>query len=205
MPYLNEAGYLLTEGVSIKDLDDACLKFGMPMGPCRLLDEIGIDVADKVAHIMHDGLGERAKDSGQAKSMIEKNFLGRKTSKGFYLYDEKGKVIGVNPEVVEMLPSNKQMERKEIQMRVILPMINEASYILDEKIVDTPDQVDLGLVFGIGFPPFRGGLCKYADEEGLDRLLSAIEGFSSSVSSDRYKASSYLVNLVKNKQKFYDL
>ena len=70
----------------------------MPM-PCRLLDEIGIDVADKVAQIMFEGLGERAKDSGQAKSMIEKNFLGKKTGKGFYLYDSKGKVQGINPEV----------------------------------------------------------------------------------------------------------
>ena len=64
MPYLNEAGYLLTEGISISDLDNACLKFGFPMGPCRLLDEIGIDVAEKVAHIMYEGLGDRAKDSG---------------------------------------------------------------------------------------------------------------------------------------------
>lgn len=205
MPYLNEAGYLLTEGVSIKDLDDACLKFGMPMGPCRLLDEIGIDVADKVAQIMFEGLGDRAKDSGQAKSMIEKNFLGKKTGKGFYLYDEKGKVQGINPEVEQMLPTSKTMDRKEIQMRVVLPMINEACYILDEKIVNSADQVDLGLIFGIGFPPFRGGLCKYADEEGLDRLYTAINGFSESISKDRYSASPFFTNLVKEKKKFYDL
>ena len=67
MPYLNEAGHLLMEGVSIKELDNAALKFGMPMGPCRLLDEIGIDVADKVAAIMYNGLGERAKDSGKQR------------------------------------------------------------------------------------------------------------------------------------------
>ena len=90
-------------------------------------------------------------------------------------------------------------------MRVILPMINEACFILDDKIVEGADQVDLGLIFGIGFPPFRGGLCKYADEEGLDRLLTAIEGFGESVSRERYCASPFLASLVKEKKKFYDI
>ena len=204
MPYLNEAGFLLTEGVSIEDLDNACLKFGFPMGPCRLLDEIGIDVAEKVAHIMHEGLGDRAKDSGQSNFMVENKFLGRKTSKGFYLYDENGKSTGVNPAVAQKLNSNKKMDVIDIQMRMILPMINEAAYILEDEIVKNAQDVDLGLVFGIGFPPFRGGLLKYADSEGLDRLLKAIEGFENSVSSERFKPAPYLVNLVKNKTKFYD-
>ena len=205
MPYLNEAGYLLMEGVPIKDLDDACLKFGMPMGPCRLLDEIGIDVADKVAQIMFEGLGDRAKDSGQAKEMIEKGFLGKKSGKGFYIYDEKGKSLGLNEEVLALLPDSISMERREIQMRVVLPMVNEASYILDDGIVDCAEDIDLGLIFGIGFPPFRGGLCKYADSEGLERLLKALVGFSESVSKDRYSPSSYLEALVKEKKKFYDI
>ncbi|CAM9745650.1 unnamed protein product, partial [Chrysoparadoxa australica] len=206
MPYLNEAGFLLEEGVSMKELDEACLNFGMPMGPCRLLDEVGIDVAVKVAKILHDGLGDRAKSSGLSSKMVDKGLLGRKSNKGFYNYDENGKVAGANEDAQALLPSQKKsMSESEIQMRVILPMINEASIILDEKLVDGPSDVDLGLIFGIGFPPFRGGLLRYADSEGLDRILSAINKFCDSVDFDRYQPSPYLKNLVDNKKKFYDV
>ncbi len=206
MPFLNEAGYLLEEGVSMKDLDEACINFGMPMGPCRLLDEVGIDVGVKVAKILHDGLGDRAKSSGLSAKMVEKGLLGRKTNKGFYNYDESGKPTGANEEAQALLPSSqKTMSESEIQMRVILPMINEAAIILDEKIVETPADVDLGLIFGIGFPPFRGGLLRYADSEGLERILSAIEKFSSSVDKDRYEPAEFLKGLVADKKKFYDL
>ena len=96
------------------------------------------------------------------------------------------------------------MDETEIQMRVVLPMINEASIILEEGIVNSPSEVDLGLIFGIGFPPFRGGLLKHADSEGLDRILSAIEKFSSEVDFDRYQPSGYLKDLVAQKKKFYE-
>ena len=97
------------------------------------------------------------------------------------------------------------MDETSIQMRLILPMINEAANILDEKIVDSADTVDLGLIFGIGFPPFRGGLLKYADSEGLERIKGAIEKFASEVNEQRYELSPYLKKLVENKQKFYEL
>jgi 3-hydroxyacyl-CoA dehydrogenase / enoyl-CoA hydratase / 3-hydroxybutyryl-CoA epimerase len=205
MPYLNEAGYLLEEGVSIKDLDKACLDFGMPMGPCRLLDEIGIDVGEKVAKILHEGLGDRAESNGQSGQMVEKNFLGKKSGVGFYVYDENGKSQGINEEMNSLLSQDKKMDKTEIQMRVILPMINEAAYILEEGIVDTASDVDLGLIFGIGFPPFRGGLLRYADSEGLDRIYKALEGFKESVSANRYTPAPFLENLVKEKKRFYHL
>ena len=91
-----------------------------------------------------------------------------------------------------------------IQMRVFLPMINEAANILDEKVVEDAGTVDLGLIFGIGFPPFRGGLLKYADAEGLDRIFSAIKEFSDTVDPNRYELSPYLKNLVESKTKFYE-
>jgi 3-hydroxyacyl-CoA dehydrogenase/enoyl-CoA hydratase/3-hydroxybutyryl-CoA epimerase len=204
MPYLNEAGYLLEEGVSMKEIDQAALNFGMPMGPCRLLDEVGIDVGVKVAKVMHEGLGERAHPSKLSSKLLEKNLLGKKNLKGFYLYDEKGKVTGSNPELEEMLPAvKKTMSETEIQMRLFLPMINEAAIILDEKIVENASAVDLGLIFGIGFPPFRGGLLRYADSEGLDKILGAIKNFADLVDQERYKASSYLINLVESKMTFY--
>jgi 3-hydroxyacyl-CoA dehydrogenase / enoyl-CoA hydratase / 3-hydroxybutyryl-CoA epimerase len=205
MPYLNEAGFLLEEGLSLKDLDEACLNFGMPMGPGRLLDEVGIDVAVKVAKILHDGLGDRAGSSSLSSKMVENGFLGRKNQKGFYLYDEAGKVTGENTEMNSILPqSKKRMSETEIQMRVFLPMINEASTVLADGIVTEPAMVDLGLIFGIGFPPFRGGLLRYADGEGLGRIVDALENFAAKISTDRYTPSDYLKNLVEQKRKFYE-
>lgn len=204
MPYLNEAGFLLEEGVAMKDLDQAALNFGMPMGPCRLLDEVGIDVGVKVAKIMHEGLGERAHPSKFSTKLLDKGFLGKKNAKGFYLYDEKGKVAGPNLEVELLLPDDKKkMSEADIQMRLFLPMINEAAIILQEEIVKTAAEVDLGLIFGIGFPPFRGGLLRYADSEGVDKILGALNNFASTVDKDRYKASSYLEQLVESKTTFY--
>jgi 3-hydroxyacyl-CoA dehydrogenase / enoyl-CoA hydratase / 3-hydroxybutyryl-CoA epimerase len=205
MPYLNEAGFLLEEGVPLKDIDEACLNFGMPMGPGRLLDEVGIDVAVKVAKIIHDGLGDRAMTSSMSAKLAEKDFLGRKNNKGFYLYDERGKSIGENPELASLLPQDKKrMSETEIQMRVFLPMINEASTVLADGIVEEASMVDLGLIFGIGFPPFRGGLLRYADGEGLERIVDALENFAAKISTERYTPSDYLKNLVAQKKKFYE-
>jgi 3-hydroxyacyl-CoA dehydrogenase/enoyl-CoA hydratase/3-hydroxybutyryl-CoA epimerase len=205
MPFLNEAGYLLEEGVSMKDIDQAALNFGMPMGPCRLLDEVGIDVGVKVAKVMYEGLGERAHPSKLASKLLEKNFLGKKNFKGFYLYEsEKGKVTGPNAEIEAMLPTEKKkMSEIDIQMRLFLPMINEAAIILQDEIVTSASAVDLGLIFGIGFPPFRGGLLRYADFEGPDKILGALNNFAATVDGERYKACSYLVQLVESKMTFY--
>jgi 3-hydroxyacyl-CoA dehydrogenase/enoyl-CoA hydratase/3-hydroxybutyryl-CoA epimerase len=204
-PFLNEAAYLLDEGVSIEAIDKAVLNFGMPMGACRLMDEVGIDVCAHVGEIMEEGLGARAQANPLSQKAFAAGLLGRKNSKGFYLYDEKGKQVEVNPEMLKLIPNNsKSMDETMIQMRLILPMINEAANILDEKIVDSADTVDLGLIFGIGFPPFRGGLLRYADNEGLDRILTAIENFAEQVNSDRYQVSTYLKDLVSNKKKFYE-
>jgi len=205
MPFINESVYLLAEGVSPKALDQAVLNFGMPMGPCRLMDEIGIDVLVKVGKIMEDGLGARAKACPLSKEVTEAGFLGRKNQKGFYLYGDNGKSEGLNPGMEKILPTEtKEMEETEIQMRVFLPMINEAANILDDGIVKDAGTVDLGMIYGTGFPPFRGGLLRYADGEGLDRILESIEKFEASVDKDRYAPAPYLRKLVEEKRKFYD-
>ena len=204
-PFLNESAYLLQEGVSIESLDKALLNFGMPMGPCRLMDEIGLDVCAHVGEIMEQGLGKRAKACSLSHQAVESELLGKKSGRGFYLYDEKGKQAEVNPDALKLLPSQKSnMDETSIQMRVILPMINEAANILDEKIVEKAETVDLGLIFGIGFPPFRGGLLRYADMEGLDRIKTAIERFAQDVDENRYELSGYLKSLVQQKRKFYE-
>jgi 3-hydroxyacyl-CoA dehydrogenase/enoyl-CoA hydratase/3-hydroxybutyryl-CoA epimerase len=206
MPFINEAGYLLEEGVPVEDIDRAVLNFGMPMGPCRLMDEVGIDVLVKVGKIMNDGLGERAKPSELSAKIAELGFYGKKSSKGIYLYDGKGKQGDVNPEVASILPSKKvSMDETTIQMRVFLPMINEAASILQDGITKRASTVDIGLIYGIGFPPFKGGLLRYADSEGLDKIAEAIENFAQTVNKDRYQLSPFLKKLVDEKKKFYDV
>jgi 3-hydroxyacyl-CoA dehydrogenase / enoyl-CoA hydratase / 3-hydroxybutyryl-CoA epimerase len=203
-PFLNEAAYLLSEGVSIEDLDQAVLNFGMPMGAARLMDEIGLDVCAKVGHIMESELGERMRACELSKHIVEAGFLGKKASKGFYLYDADGKQTSVNPEIQALLPSKKvSMDETTIQMRVFLPMINEAANILQDGITDSAETVDIGLIFGLGFPPFKGGLLKYADREGLSRIGEAIEKFSQDVNAQRYAISPYLKELVAANKNFY--
>lgn len=206
VPYMTEAIYLLEEGVGIEEIDQAVLNFGMPMGPVRLMDEVGIDVMIKVGAIMNEALGEKAKPSELSHRVHELGGYGRKSQKGFYLYNQEGKEISLNPEVQKILPTNKKtMDEVSIQKRVFLPMINEAAIILEEKIVDSPAGVDLGLIYGIGFPPFRGGLLKYADSEGLERIVGAIDELAGTVSKARYETAPLLRRLVQEKRKFYDL
>lgn len=205
-PYLNEAAYLLEEGVSVEALDEAALNFGMPMGPCRLMDEIGLDVCVKVGKIMHDGLGERALPSSLSTKLYDAKLLGKKNGKGFYLYDDKGKVTGKNPEIAKLLPAKKlRRDEMEIQMRLFLPMVNEAAYIFADRIVDKAATVDIGMIYGTGFPPFRGGLCKWADQEGLDQISERLNNFAKDVSPERYTIAPFLSLMIQDKRKFYDL
>jgi 3-hydroxyacyl-CoA dehydrogenase/enoyl-CoA hydratase/3-hydroxybutyryl-CoA epimerase len=205
-PYLNEAAFLLEEGVSIEALDEAALNFGMPMGPCRLMDEIGLDVCVKVGKIMHEGLGERATASSLSAKLYEAKLLGKKNARGFYLYDEKGKTTGKNPDLTKILPSKKvRKDEMEIQMRLFLPMVNEAAYIFADRIVDKASTVDIGMIYGTGFPPFRGGLCKWADQEGLDQIAERLSNFAKEVSRERYQMAPFLAMMIQDKKKFYDL
>jgi 3-hydroxyacyl-CoA dehydrogenase/enoyl-CoA hydratase/3-hydroxybutyryl-CoA epimerase len=205
-PYLNEAAYLLEAGVSVADVDQAALNFGMPMGPCRLMDEIGLDVCEKVGKIMEQGLGGRAHASKLASMITGAKALGKKNGKGFYLYDEAGKVKGKNSVVEALLPTQKiSIDETQLQMRLFLPMINEAAYCLQDKIVAKASQVDLAMVYGTGFPPFKGGLLRYADAEGAERLLPFLQQFAAEVDADRYAPAPLLVELAQGKRRFYDL
>ena len=204
IPYLNEACYLLEEGVPIKKLEQACVNFGMPMGPCRLLDEIGIDVAEKVGQILFLALGERVRPCTLNGKISQAGLLGKKGRKGFYHYDKKGMETTINEEMLKILPSKKsKLDENEIQKRVIYPMINEASTILAESIVKRANDVDLALIFGIGFPPFRGGLLRFADEEGISKITNHLKHLSEQVSDTRFKPSDHLTNMASRKKKFY--
>lgn len=207
LPYMNVALGLLKKGVRYQDIERACLNFGMPMGPFRLLDEVGLDVGYKVVSNIHQALGSRmAMPEGWEDFFIgNKALAGKKAGKGFYLYDANGKQREWNREVEDFIPSPKvRMDEEVIQMRIFLPMINESAYILQEKIAKRPHDIDLGLIFGIGFPPFRGGLLRYADQEGLGKLHSLMEEFAKD-DPDVYAPAPYLRQLVDEKRHFYSL
>jgi 3-hydroxyacyl-CoA dehydrogenase/enoyl-CoA hydratase/3-hydroxybutyryl-CoA epimerase len=180
MPYLGEALRMLEEGTPVGDIDRALLAFGMPMGAFILLDEIGIDVAHKVSLILRQGLGERIQAPALLASLHAKGYLGKKNGKGFYLYQE-GKRGTPDPTVAAMTVNGASPVRlpgQEIVERAVLLMVKEAALCLEQGIIERPDLLDGSLVFGIGFPPFRGGLLRYAEQLGAKHVVERLEALS---------------------------
>jgi 3-hydroxyacyl-CoA dehydrogenase / enoyl-CoA hydratase / 3-hydroxybutyryl-CoA epimerase len=202
-PYMNESGFVLEEANSIESIDKAMVDFGMPMGPMALLDEVGIDVASKVAHILGGAFGDRM----QASSVVDKLFadgrFGKKNGKGLYLYSA-GKRQGPDLTVYKVLGigSPHPADPKAAVERMILAMINEAALILDEKIVATAGELDLAMIMGTGFPPFRGGLLRHADSLGLPYILARLDELSSR-HGKRFHPTEPLRRLAQTDGKFY--
>jgi 3-hydroxyacyl-CoA dehydrogenase len=177
IPYLNEAVYLLTEGHSIEEIDRAALAFGMPMGPIRLLDEVGLDVAAHVSKVMVNGYGERMAVPDFAEKLVALERKGRKNGAGFYTYTGKDSAPWNGLAQALGLPTKptKPRSQREITDRLILHLVNEAMKCLNEGVAGddrelAKKQIDLGTVMGIGFPPFRGGVIYHAEKEGLDSI-----------------------------------
>ncbi len=207
LPYLIEAAFLLQDGMSVQTVDRLYVKtFGMPMGPFRLMDEIGIDVCVKVSKIFHESLGERIMIPDGMKKLAESKRLGRKNSFGFYKYDERGKEQGVDETIYADLglgtPTNK-LSDEEVLQRGAFAMINEAALALvEDRIVETPEEVDLAMIMGTGFPPFRGGLLRYADTLGSQAICDKLEKYAAQYGI-RFKPSNPLRNMAKTNHGFY--
>lgn len=208
VPYLIEAAWLLQDGMSIETVDRRYKKeFGMPMGPFTLMDEIGIDVCIKVSKIFHDSLGDRIMIPPVMKKLAEnKERLGKKSKRGFYLYDEKGESLGVDQSIYSELGLGSPADRlsaDETIRRGIFPMINEAALaLIEEHVVETPDEVDLGMITGTGFPAFRGGLLRYADSVGAKLICDELEVLAGKY-GERFKPCTPLKNMAKTDRKFY--
>jgi 3-hydroxyacyl-CoA dehydrogenase / enoyl-CoA hydratase / 3-hydroxybutyryl-CoA epimerase len=201
-PYMNESAFLLEEGNSIESLDKAMVDFGMPMGPMALLDEVGIDVAAKVAGILTEAFGARMEKSGVVEKLYADGRHGKKNGKGLYLY-ENGKRKGPDTSVYKVLgvKAPHPADEKQVVERMVLSMINEASLILDEKIVASAGELDLAMIMGTGFPPFRGGLLRYADSLGLPYVASRLDALSSF--GPRFRPNEPLKRLAERDGKFY--
>jgi len=174
MPYLNEAGVLLNEGETIESIDEAMLEFGMPMGPLRLIDEVGIDVAYDVAAELGEAFKDRMAVARILRQVHEQGLKGRKGGVGFYVYKKRNEEK-VNRKLAKAIRRDtesrnaKKEERsaRDIQRRLLGVMIQEAKLCLSEGVVASEDDIDAGMIFGTGFPPFRGGLVVYARDVGL--------------------------------------
>ncbi len=176
LPYVAEAIRCFVDGAPIRAIDAALLGFGMPMGPLELADTVGIDVGAKVSHILEEAFGERMRAPGLMADMEQRKWLGAKTGIGFYTYGsgkEKKKSPNAALDALRAAPVGAHPSgpgtpgTEEIVDRCILTMVNEAARCLAEKVVATSDELDLAMVFGTGFAPFRGGLWRYATARGL--------------------------------------
>jgi 3-hydroxyacyl-CoA dehydrogenase len=203
--YLTEAGHLLQEGVEPGRLDARMEAFGMPMGPLRLLDEIGLDVAAEVLATLRSKLGERFAPAPGVERVIAGARLGRKTGSGFYRY-RKGTAAGWHPETAailrELRAGGSAPSEDEIEDRMILAMVNEAARALDDEVVARPQDVDVGLIYGTGFPPFRGGLLRYADSIGVDAIADRLRGYAERI-GPRFEPAARLQSLGRAGRRFY--
>lgn len=183
--YSAEAMWLLDEGYSVETIDRAMRAWGMPMGPLRLADEVGLDVSAKVAKILGEVFRDRLQFPEWVDRLTSPDALGVKTGLGIYRYRGR-RELGVNRRLLERLQWKKRsgpVDRELIVERLMLPMVNEAARCLEEQLVSDPGMLDLAMVFGTGFPPFRGGLCRWADEYGLGRIVARLEEWSLAIGS----------------------
>ena len=185
-PYFGGFAALLKDGADFRQVDKVMEKFGFPMGPAYLMDVVGIDTGKHANDVMAEGFPERMKaDFTSAMDVLYENgFYGQKNNKGFYTYveDKKGKPKKVFDEsILELLApvlgEAKDFDAEEIIARCMIPMCNEVVRCLEEGIVDTAEEADMALVFGVGFPPFRGGALRYIDTVGLANFVELADKY----------------------------
>jgi 3-hydroxyacyl-CoA dehydrogenase / enoyl-CoA hydratase / 3-hydroxybutyryl-CoA epimerase len=204
-PYMNEAAWLLAEGADIAELDRALVEFGFPVGPLTLLDEVGIDVAEKVAKIMFDAFGERMSPPEVLRKIGIDGRAGRKNKRGFYAYDG-GKKKEVDASVYDLLPhgrARKSLDRQEMAERCVLQFVNEAIRCLGEGVLRSPRDGDIGAIFGLGFPPFLGGPFRYADAMGPQKLLARLEYWQQK-QGKRFEPAPHLREIARASRSFYE-
>jgi 3-hydroxyacyl-CoA dehydrogenase/enoyl-CoA hydratase/3-hydroxybutyryl-CoA epimerase len=203
--YMNEAAQLLLEGQRIEHLDKSLVKFGFPVGPMTLLDEVGIDVGAKISPILEKELGERFQAPSAFAKLLNDDRKGRKNGKGFYQYGPKAKKAKLVDESIYGVlgiinASNK--DGKEISERCTIQMLNEAVRCLEEGIIACPRDGDIGAIFGIGFPPFLGGPFRYMDTLGAAHVVARLEHYQKQ-HGERFAPSEKLKQMAQNGERFF--
>ena len=208
--YLNEAGWLLEDGATIEQIDNGARTFGMPMGPARLLDEIGLDIARHAGTALHRAFDDRMLPAPPLVSLAESDRLGRKNGRGFYRYQAGGageRARGVDETVYEDLgignSDREPPDDDEIRMRLVLCMVNEAARTLADRVARNAGELDLAMIMGTGFPPFRGGLLRFADTMGADATVAYLEDLTTRAGV-RFEPAPLLHELATKNRTFYD-
>ncbi|MDQ5840844.1 MAG: 3-hydroxyacyl-CoA dehydrogenase NAD-binding domain-containing protein, partial [Chloroflexota bacterium] len=202
-PYLNEAGHLLQEGVRIELIDSTMTDFGFPVGPVALLDEVGLDVAHKAGTVMHEAFGDRMKPAASLARMLGATRLGRKNGRGFYHY-KAGHKAGVDRSIYALLavrPTD-QAEAEVVEQRLVYSMLNEAALACADRVVRSPRDADIGAIFGIGFPAFRGGPLRMIDDLGPGRVVETLYQLQEHF-GERFRPAPSLLEMAKSGGRYY--
>ena len=206
-PYMNEAARLVLEQEPIEAVDKALVDFGFPVGPVTLLDEVGIDVGAKIGPILTKELGSRFEAPAAFDKLLADDRKGRKNEKGFYLYGKKAKKgkKQVDESIYKLLNLKPEasMAPKALAERAVLLMLNEAARCLDEGILRSARDGDIGAIFGIGFPPFLGGPFHYMDSIGIAELVDKLERHQDKY-GERFAPCESLKAMAKEGKKFYN-
>ncbi|XP_052747083.1 trifunctional enzyme subunit alpha, mitochondrial [Bicyclus anynana] len=205
---LSEAVRLLQEGVDPKDLDNMTKQFGFPVGAATLADEVGIDVGSHIAVDLAKAFGDRISggDLNIMQDLVKAGFMGRKSGKGFYIYEKGTKNRDVNQEAVQLLKDKYSLQPRgantveDQQLRMVSRFVNEAVLSLEEKILHSPLEGDVGAVFGLGFPPFTGGPFRWVDQFGADKLVKKMEEYQGLYGAP-FKPAQTLVDMAKDSSK----
>uniref|UniRef100_A0A8I0CWD8 Fatty acid oxidation complex subunit alpha n=1 Tax=Pseudomonas tritici TaxID=2745518 RepID=A0A8I0CWD8_9PSED len=206
-PYINEAMRLLTEGEKVENVDDALVKFGFPVGPIQLLDEVGIDTGTKIIPVLEAAYGERfSPPANVVSAILNDDRKGRKNGRGFYLYAAKGRKSKkqVDPSVYGFINVSGQgkLTAQQCAERCVMMMLNEAARCFDEKVIKNARDGDIGAVFGIGFPPFLGGPFRYMDSLGAGEVVATLQRLASLYGS-RFTPCETLKQMAENDLRFW--
>ncbi|EMQ2877674.1 fatty acid oxidation complex subunit alpha FadJ [Vibrio navarrensis] len=202
-PYMNEAAHILLANEPIDKVDTALLDFGFPVGPITLLDEVGVDIGAKIMPILVNELGERFRGPDVFDTLLNDGRKGRKSGKGFYTYKGKKKEVDKSVYKLLKLKPESKLSDNDIALRCVLPMLNEAVRCLDDGIIRSPRDGDIGAIFGIGFPPFLGGPFRYMDQFGLKELVEKMNQFAEKY-GDRFAPCDGLLTRAGEGRRFYD-
>jgi 3-hydroxyacyl-CoA dehydrogenase/enoyl-CoA hydratase/3-hydroxybutyryl-CoA epimerase len=198
---------LLTEGEKIEHVDEALVKFGFPVGPIQLLDEVGIDTGTKIIPVLEAAYGDRFSPPANIVSAILKDDRkGRKNERGFYLYGAKGRKSKkqVDPSVYGLISTTGQGKLSAVQCaeRCVMMMLNEAARCFGEQVIKSARDGDIGAVFGIGFPPFLGGPFRYMDTLGAGEVVAILQRLASQY-GPRFTPCDELLQMAERGQTFW--
>ena len=201
-PYLLDAAELFENGVEAEKIDNALMKWGMPMGPLRLIDEIGIDVTVDIATTLEKAYGRRDRAPEILRSMRESKLLGRKSGGGFYKYEGREQLPNPPPPGTGSAAASESVAKADLAQRLMFLMVNEAARCIEEKVIESSEDADYGMILGTGFAPHRGGPLRFAEHFGLKKIVEEMNRLAQS--DEKFVPCDILKKNARDGTKFYE-